>query len=124
MLFGASAMRPLMPNSGDDARLVIRPAIGLNAGGLAGRRSTPVGGDEKRAFRFIAGCRGNAREPGSETVGGDARLRLEADRGRGQCRIEEGAIEMAVLDHIGRSLAVMIILAEMEKGGTGGRTRL
>ena len=47
MLLGASAMVAFMPDSGDDRRLAVAPAVRGDAGAFADRRTRAVGGDQK-----------------------------------------------------------------------------
>jgi hypothetical protein len=81
MLLGATVMRALMRDGGDDARLVIGPAIGFDARCLAGGRGAPVGGNEEGGLRFIACGRGDAGETRAKGISADARIALEPDVG-------------------------------------------
>ena len=47
MLFGASAMRQRVPDGGDDAHLIIGPALDFDARRLAGARLLAVGGNDQ-----------------------------------------------------------------------------
>ena len=47
MFFGAATMIALMPDSGDDRRLAVVPAVRRDAGALADRRTRAVGSDQE-----------------------------------------------------------------------------
>ena len=68
MLHCLAVMRLRMRDGGDDADLRIGPAHAFDAGLLAEPRALAVGGDEKRALRFLlplASCRRDVESVGT-----------------------------------------------------------
>ena len=60
-----------------------------------------------------------AARPGPKLVGLDLLAHREADAGRGQGFLQHGAIEVAVLDHVGGRPALHVVRPELQQHGAG-----
>ncbi len=98
-LFRRAVVVGLVPERGDERGLAIAPALAADARAGGGARGAAIAAHEEAGRKLAARAQGDGGGGGRDLLPGDGFAREEGDAGVFGHGIQEGAVEVAVLEH-------------------------